>query len=181
MLCAAILPVSAYLSKALSIFLVIKVFMLQVALVYDIILLALKYNAHTKCSRTQCLPPCLPVKTMLLDAEMLIRKGTSKLRRELLVGFDPVSMLIAQIQQRFQGAASFFVDLYGGDVLALKWHERTFVPVPFDAAKAYMLEPHNHGTGNSSHVQHCIVSVSAVVSDIRLLGAGLVQEVLLAS
>lgn len=164
--------------------------MLQVALPYDIILIALAYIVHTKGMRTGlsgklrlyvCQCTCLCINAVLLDAEMLIRKGTSKLRRELLIGFDPVSMLLAQIQHRFQGAASFFVDLYGGDVLALKWHEKAFVPIPFDAAKAYMLEPHEDGTDNVSHVQHCIVSVSAVVSDIRLLGAGLVQEVLLAS
>ena len=112
---------------------------------------------------------------------MLIRKGTSKLRRELLIGFDPVSMLIEEIQERFQGAAAFFVDLFGGDVLALKWNEKAFLPVPFDAARAYMLEPVQTGHDGILDVRQCSLSVSAVLSDIRVLGAGLVQEVLMAS
>lgn len=110
-------------------------------------------------------------------ADLLIRKGTSKLRHELLVGFDPVSMLVTQLQQRFQGAAQFFIDTLGGRVLALKWSEKAFTPVPFDATKAYMLEPVIEGQGATVGVQQCVLSISAVLSDVRALGAGLVADV----
>lgn len=114
-------------------------------------------------------------------AEMLIRKGTTKLRHELLIGFDPVSMLIEQLRQRFHGAAFFFVDMFGGDVLALKWSEKALMPVPFDAAKAYMLEPVADGQDATLDVQMCVLSVSAVLSDVKVLGAGIVREVILTS
>ena len=104
-----------------------------------------------------------------------MRKGPGKLRRELLVGFDPVQLIVQQLQQRFEGAANFFADVFGGSILALKWHEKAFLPVPFEAAKAHMLEPCSDG---SLEVSQCVVSTAAVLSDIKFLGAGLVQDLI---
>lgn len=109
------------------------------------------------------------------DAELLLRKGAGKLRRELLIGFDPVGLIIEQIQQRFEGPANFFVDMYGGSILALKWVEKADLPVPFEAAKAHMLKPCSDGPVESSQ---CVVSTTAVLSDLKFLGAGLVQDLI---
>ena len=109
-------------------------------------------------------------------AGMLQKKGAAKLRRELLVGFDPVSMLVDKLRQRYHGTASFFVDVFGGHAIGVKWSSKAVAVTPFDAKKAHVLEPIN-GLHPGHAVQTCALSISAVLSDIKAVGAGLVQHV----
>ena len=104
------------------------------------------------------------------------KKGAAKLRRELLVGFDPVSMLHSRLQQRYHGAASFFVDVVGGHAIGIKWSSKLLEGICFDTKKAHLLEPPG-SQGVADGVQICALSVSAVLADIKALGAGLVKHV----
>ena len=104
------------------------------------------------------------------------KKGTAKLRRELLVGFDPVILLHGKLQERYHGAASFFVDVVGGHVIGIKWSSKVLEGIPFDTKKAHLLEPPgSQGLADGVHI--CALSGSAVVADIKVLGAGLVKQV----
>lgn len=109
-------------------------------------------------------------------AELMQKKGAAKLRRELLVGFDPVILLHGELQQRYQGAASFFVDVVGGHTIGIKWSSKLLEGTPFDARKAHLLEPPG-SQGLVNGVQACAFSVSAVLADIQVLGAGLIKRV----
>lgn len=104
------------------------------------------------------------------------KKGAAKLRRELLVGFDPVILVHDELQQRYHGAASFFVDVVGGHTLGIKWSSKVLEGIPFDARKAHLFEPPG-SQGLSNGVQACALSVSAVLADIQVLGAGLIKRV----
>lgn len=104
------------------------------------------------------------------------KKGAAKLRRELLLGFDPVKLLHDRLQQRYHGAASFFVDVVGGHVIGMKWSSKLSEGVPFDTKKAHLLEPPG-SQGVAGGVQICALSVSAMIADIKALGAGLVKHV----
>ncbi len=108
----------------------------------------------------------------MLSADMLQKKEPGKLRKELLLGFDPVSILLHQIQQRFQGSANFFVDSIGGHAIGIKWSVKALEAAPFDVRRAHMLEPEQL----APHVQDCSLDVSAVLSDIKALGAGLIHH-----
>ena len=115
---------------------------------------------------------------MLLLTDLLQKKGPGKLRKELLIGFDPVSLFLHQLQERFQGYASFCVDGIGGHVIGIKWSAKAREAAPFNVKTAHMLEPaeaENHGS--APQVQACTLSVSAVLTDIKALGAGLVRHV----
>jgi len=106
------------------------------------------------------------------------KKGPGKLRKELLVGFDPVSLFLHQLQERFQGYASFCVDGIGGYVIGIKWSAKAQEVAPFDVKKAHMLERAEAEEHRPApHVQGCTLSVSAVLTDIKALGAGLVHHV----
>ncbi len=115
---------------------------------------------------------------MLLVTDLLQKKGPGKLRKELLIGFDPVSLFLHQLQGRFQGYATFFVDGIGGHVVGIKWSAKAQEAAPFDVKTAHMLEPADpEGHSPAPHVQACTLSVSALLTDIKALGAGLVRHV----
>lgn len=112
----------------------------------------------------------------LCCADLVQKKGAAKLRRELLVGFDPVNLLHDSLQHRYHGAASFFVDVVGGHAIGIKWSSRLLEGIPFDTKKAHLLEPLG-SQGVAAGVQICALSESAVIADIKALGAGLVKHV----
>ena len=115
---------------------------------------------------------------MLLLTDLLQKKGPGKLRKELLIGFDPVSFFLHQLQERFQGYASFCVDGIGGHVIGIKWSAKAREAAPFNVKTAHMLEPAEaESHGSAPQVQACTLSVSAVLTDIKALGAGLVRHV----
>lgn len=52
---------------------------------------------------------------------MLIKRGPERVAKELLVGFDPVSMYVAGLERRFDGVATFCSDSLGGPLIGVKW------------------------------------------------------------
>lgn len=92
------------------------------------------------------------------------------------MGFDPVNLLHDSLQQRYHGVASFFVDVVGGCAIGIKWSSKLLEGIPFDTKKAHLLEPPG-SQGVADSVQMCAFSESAVIADIKALGAGLVKHV----
>lgn len=52
--------------------------------------------------------------------EVVRERGTKRLRRELLVGFDPVPLYAALLQQHFGHLAAFFYDGCGGRAIGIR-------------------------------------------------------------
>ena len=52
---------------------------------------------------------------------MLGRLGPDRVRKDLLVGFDPVAAFLERLEQRFGAAATFCADGLGGAGIAVKW------------------------------------------------------------
>lgn len=57
----------------------------------------------------------------MLCAEVLARLGPERVRRDLLVGFDPVAAFLQRLEQRFGEAATFCADALGGAGVGVKW------------------------------------------------------------
>ena len=55
-------------------------------------------------------------------AEVLAKRGAQSVVRDLLVGFDPVAVLLRMLEDRYGEAATFCADALGGAVVGVKWH-----------------------------------------------------------
>ena len=108
---------------------------------------------------------------------MLRKKSTGKLRRELLVGFDPVKLLLEHVHQHCKDSSTFLVDIFSGHVLGIRWNHKLMQAAPLDSNHASMLEPFRHNS--TGHVLSCKLAVPVVLSDIKALGAGLVSHIAL--
>ncbi len=60
---------------------------------------------------------------------MVRSRGAAKVRRELLVGFDPLAQYCAALQTRFGHLAALFWDGFGGRAVAVKWRPDALLPV----------------------------------------------------
>ncbi len=65
-------------------------------------------------------------------ADVVRGRGAAKVRRELLVGFDPVAHYGALLQARFGEVAALFWDGWGGRAIAIKWRPEALRPVGTD-------------------------------------------------
>ena len=110
-------------------------------------------------------------------AEMLRKRSTGKLRRELLIGFDPVRLLLQHIQQRCEGSATFLVDIFGGQVIGVKLNDNLMRAGSLDLNHASSLEPVKQSS--TGRALSCKLAVPVVMSDIKALGAGLVSHIAL--
>lgn len=54
-------------------------------------------------------------------AEVLRKRGPERVARDLLVGFDPLSIYLAGLERRFDGVATFCADALGGPLIGVKW------------------------------------------------------------
>ncbi|GAB4820593.1 hypothetical protein N2152v2_007639 [Parachlorella kessleri] len=66
-------------------------------------------------------------------------RGAQAVRRELLVGFDPLPLFLEALEQRFGFLAVFCADYVGGSVIGVKWRASAFVPGPLKPEHAYAL------------------------------------------
>jgi U3 small nucleolar RNA-associated protein 22 len=62
-------------------------------------------------------------------------------RRELLVGFDPLPLFTEQLQARLGDLAVCCADYVGGSVVALKWRAAAFAPTPLRPEAAHLVCP----------------------------------------
>lgn len=54
-------------------------------------------------------------------AEVVRERGAKRLRRELLVGFDPVPLFVALLERYFGHLAALFYDGCGGRAIGIRW------------------------------------------------------------
>lgn len=70
-------------------------------------------------------PLCLALCTAILEA-----RGPKAVRKELLVGFDPLPIYVALLEQRFSDLAVFCADFVGGDLVGVKWRPAAVAQLP---------------------------------------------------
>lgn len=63
------------------------------------------------------------------------------MRRELLVGFDPLPPFTQLLQQRLGDLAVCGADFVGGGLVALKWRRAAFAPGPLRPEAAHLVCP----------------------------------------
>lgn len=134
---------------------------------------------------------------------MLAARGHHAVRRELLVGFDPLPLYTQLLQRRLGHLAVACADYVGGGVVALKWRAAAFAAAPLRPEEAHLVCPTGSaeagpaeelagrwqaasgeaGTANGRS-PHGEPSAAAVVPDVvgvlrdaLSLGAGLVESV----
>ncbi len=67
-------------------------------------------------------PPCL--------LQLAEGRGPGLLVPELLVGFDPLPLLLKALEERFGHLAIFGADGLGGGAVGIKWRPAAFLPAP---------------------------------------------------
>ena len=97
-----------------------------------------------------------------------------KLRNDLLVGMEPLSIFLTQLEKRFGGALDFGADLVGGTVIGLRWKARRHQIAAVDATSAHTLMPSTNGNAGSSKQLQGQLNVPAVLQDIQDVCQGLV-------
>jgi U3 small nucleolar RNA-associated protein 22 len=123
-------------------------------------------------------------------------------RRELLVGFDPLPLYTAQLQQRLADLAVVCADHVGGTLLALKWRAAALAPAPLRPHTAHLSCPAGSpeaapaeellaargkaggAAAGGAAVRQGALSAAAVVpdvvgvlADVLQLGEGLVESI----
>ena len=97
------------------------------------------------------------------------------LRKDVLVGFEPLSALLQELDARLGHCALFCVDELGGSVLGVKWKPKAWLPAPFRVATAHTSAPCVAGAAAGLFV----TDVVAVVREILQVGEGMVADVVL--
>ncbi len=118
--------------------------------------------------------------------KVLAAKASGKLAGELLVGFDPVARLLAELQASYGSLAMFCSDSYGGRLVGVKWRPDAFLPQPLRLNTAHTALPcvltrgeQQGGEGGKGQQQLCVPNVFAVLAEMRDLGEGLVDDVVM--
>ncbi len=98
-----------------------------------------------------------------------------KLRGDLLVGFDPISIFLSKLQERFGHLLDFGVDMVGGNQIGLRWKIREPLLSPLDPATAFAMMPTAAAmeSGSATGLQVSL-QMSAVLQDILEMCPGLV-------
>ena len=126
---------------------------------------------------------------------MLASRGQAAVRRELLVGFDPVPLFASLLESRLAHVAHVCADYTGGvPLMALKWRAPAFKPGPLRPEQAHTQRPLGSAEGaadaevaTGKHGKRSaldavrplllVPDVPAILEDIATLGAGLVESV----
>jgi len=126
-----------------------------------------------------------------MRADVVRSRGAKRMRRELLVGFDPVAHYAALLEASFGHLAAFFWDGCGGRAVGVKWRPDALRPTALSPATAHAAKPAaaaegagvNAGAkGKADKRQQRLVVVpdpAAALAQMYHMGAGLVQDVLL--
>jgi Nrap protein domain 6 len=130
-----------------------------------------------------------------LPAEVVRERGAKRLRRELLVGFEPVPLFVALLERHFGNLAAFFYDGFGGRAIGLRWQGLLLPAVHAFAAPPACDEVLSNDLDvlyvdvDASHAgrwqngalnpQSAAAGLPAALAQMFVLGAGLVQDVLL--
>ncbi|WIA14624.1 hypothetical protein OEZ85_003130 [Tetradesmus obliquus] len=133
-----------------------------------------------------------------IPEQLLLTKSADKLRSELLVGFDPVSLFLNLCCERYGHLATFCADPSGGfGAIGIKWKPEAFLPAPLRPNHAHgMLAIGATAAGTAAaaaggkqkgagvvrrgqHVGLVVPNVCQVLGEVAEMGLGLVQQVVL--
>ncbi|BEJ17027.1 hypothetical protein CspHIS471_0604280 [Cutaneotrichosporon sp. HIS471] len=108
-----------------------------------------------------------------LDPEQRLWESTFRNvgERDIRLGFDPASLLVADIQQVYGDAVRVFHDAHGGRALGLLWNPTRSVPRAFKPFLGFNAAP---AGGEAALV---VLNKEAVVAEITRLGRGIVAAV----
>jgi hypothetical protein len=105
-----------------------------------------------------------------------------------MVGFEPVKLYVAELEQRFGHLALFFYDVFAGREVFMVWRPRSFLPTAFKVTKTSLSMPICIDDGGQ-HKQkqrktkeappQAIPNISEVLSEVRSVGEGVVSRVTL--
>jgi hypothetical protein len=138
------------------------------------------------------------VRPMCCWLQVLMTKPADKLRSELLVGFDPVTLYLSLLTQRYGHLAQFCADSSSGfPAFGIKWHPAAFLPAHLkpNVAHAQMeicataagagagsgagTSAGKGGKGSSSSRKGLVVpNLPQVLCEAAEMGLGLVEELL---
>lgn len=131
---------------------------------------------------TLAAPPAHPVRLTWRahGARLACRKvaklaAPAQLRSDVLVGFEPLRQLHADLHARLGHCALFCFDALGGEVVGVKWRPHAWLPQPFQVATAHTHAP----SASAAQAGTCVPDAAAVLAEMVEVGSGLVQDVLL--
>ena len=87
---------------------------------------------------------------------------------QLLVGFDPIRMYVAELEYVYGNVAWFFHDVYGGRLIGIKWKPGV------DEMRRWRVALDLHPEFSEGGVK---LNKKAVISEMTRLGQGLVGQV----
>ncbi|GFR51741.1 hypothetical protein Agub_g14187 [Astrephomene gubernaculifera] len=119
--------------------------------------------------------------------KVVAAKGAARLQPELLVGFDPVSRLLSELAAGYGHLATFCVDALGGRLVGVRWAPDAFLPQPLRLNTAHTALPlvltaageEEGAKGGAAAGGLCVPNVFAVLREVKELGLGLVEDVVL--
>ncbi|KAK9814240.1 hypothetical protein WJX72_002757 [[Myrmecia] bisecta] len=119
-----------------------------------------------------------------VPAGILEARGPARVRKDLLVSFDPVASYVQQLEARYGHLAVFCTDAVGGPMIGVKWDARAFVPAPMRLISAHAAMPlvlaAQPSLQNGKRPSPGILTVpntAAVLAEMQDLGAGLVARI----
>ncbi|KAG2496823.1 hypothetical protein HYH03_005229 [Edaphochlamys debaryana] len=129
-------------------------------------------------------------------AAVVASRGPAALQKELLIGFDPVARLLRELFAAYGHMATFCVDALGGRAVGVRWAPEAFFPQPLRLNAAHTALPltltapqpaqgqgaEAEGAGKKAGAGGAALTVPnvfAVFGEVRALGVGLVEDVVM--
>ncbi|KAG2440710.1 hypothetical protein HXX76_003567 [Chlamydomonas incerta] len=121
--------------------------------------------------------------------KVVAAKGASKLQLELLVGFDPVARLLAELAGSYGHLGTFCVDGLGGRLVGVRWAPDAFLPAPLRLNTAHTALPlmltsaaeqeGAAGKAGAAGARVCVPNIIGVLREVKEVGLGLVEDVVM--
>lgn len=108
-----------------------------------------------------------------IPIQVLKSRGGAHVRKELLIGFEPLEMYVEQLMQRFGSVGVVCADYCGGSRVGIKLFGNILKPGPVRPEVAHVLKPED--SNQRSH--RTVMDVVSIAEDAMSLGAGLVERV----
>jgi U3 small nucleolar RNA-associated protein 22 len=109
-----------------------------------------------------------------IPIQVLKSRGGAHVRKELLIGFEPVELYVEQLMQRFSSVGVVCADYCGGARVGIKLFGNILKPGPVRPEVAHVLKPEDSRKQGSHRT---VMDVVSIAEDAISLGAGLVERV----
>lgn len=139
-------------------------------------------------------PPPLPPGQRAGEVRPLFKNVVDRARAELVVGWDPVRVLVRTLEARYGDRALVLADWVARDKVALVWRPGTFEGRPFKVAHAFASVPARDGAEagakqvsgtwlvadlptRSQAFKDCTTNTHEILADVSRLGKDLVARI----